>query len=486
VPPAVSQATDPVFRFIALPFQIVHGDEQIEFLAYTLPEAVSASLAGLHSLTVRSSLLAARLVEGRPDPRRIAAEADVDLLLAGTILCEGQQLRVTAELVQAASGTLLGSFSGETCRENIFQIQDSLVRRVVELLTLRLSGRERRVLNREVPSSASAYEFYLRANHVQLKRTVANVLLARDLYRASVEEDPDYAPAWARLGRCYRFLQKFGQEGPQNLELAQWAFHRAFALNPDLPIAHNLYTQIEADLGNAQSAMVRLLEHAETHPNDPELFGGLVQACRFCGLLEESVHAHRRARQLDSKAVTSVAHTYFLLGEYEHALESYDSGAGYYLDAAILALTGRESEALALLDRRGGSDVHAGWMRALIASLHACLEGDDAAAVAIVKKALCEPARDPEMKFYLTRHLARSGVAREALETIRDLIGEGFFCSAALQRDPWLQQLHDRPGYREVLDAVIRSEREARAAFTAAHGALALPRVLASQGSGPA
>ena len=62
------------------------------FLEHSLPEAISASLAGLRSLTVRSSLLAARLAEANPDPRQIAREADVDMVLAGTILCEGDQV----------------------------------------------------------------------------------------------------------------------------------------------------------------------------------------------------------------------------------------------------------------------------------------------------------------------------------------------------------------------------------------------------------
>ena len=80
------------------------------FLEHSLPEAISASLAGLRSLTVRSSLLAARLAEANPDPRHIAREADVDMLLAGTILCEGDQVRVSAELIHAPSGTLVGSY----------------------------------------------------------------------------------------------------------------------------------------------------------------------------------------------------------------------------------------------------------------------------------------------------------------------------------------------------------------------------------------
>jgi hypothetical protein len=216
--------------------------------------------------------------------------------------------------------------------------------------------------------------------------------------------------------------------------------------------------------------MVRLLSHAETHPNDPELFAGLVQSCRFCGLLDESVKAHQRARRLDSRAVTSVAHTFFLMGDYERALETYGATAGYYLDAAILAITGREVEAGELLRRRKCSGVRAGWMRTLIASLGASLEGDPARCAQLVRQALGQPARDPEVKFYLARHLARGGAHSEALEAIHDLLAEGFSCSAALQNDPWLQPLSRLPEFQDVLSAVLRREAEARAAFRAANG----------------
>jgi DNA-binding winged helix-turn-helix (wHTH) protein/tetratricopeptide (TPR) repeat protein len=459
-----------VIRFMALPFHVVRGDGCIEFLEQSLPEAISASLAGLRSLSVRSSLLAARLAEGQPDPRRIAQEAEVDLLLTGNIVCDGDELRVSTELVQAPTGTLVGSFVCQTRRENGFEIQDSLVHRIVELLMLKLTERERRTLSHDTPGSARAYEFYLRANHVQRKRTIENLLLARDLYRECVEEDPDYAPAWARLGRCYRFLQKFGEEGTKNLELAQWAFRRAFSLNPDLSIAHNLYSQIEADLGRAQDAMVRLLRYADTHPNDPELFAGLVQACRFCGLLDESVKAHERAKRLDSRAVTSVAHTFFLMGDYERTLESYDSAAGYYLDAAVLTAMGREAEAERLLAKRDFSGVRAGWMRALIGSLKAMLEGDRALSLELIRQALAEPARDPESKFYLARHLARNHDCDTALANLRELLQEGFFSSKALTHDPWLEPLASHPGFAELVADIRRREAEAEAAFLGANG----------------
>ncbi len=463
---------EPVIRFIALPFLIINGEERIAFLGHSLPEAVSASLAGLRSLTVRSSLLAARLAEGQPDPRHIAHEADVDMLLTGTILCDGDELRVTAELVHAPTGTLVGSHVCQAGRDNLIKVQDGLVRGIVELLRLRLTERERRVLAHNVPASPRAYEFYLRANHVQQERTFANVSMARDLYRECLDEDPDYAPAWARVGRCYRFLEKFGQEGSDSLELAKWAFRRAFALSPDLPVAHNLYTPVEADSGHAQEAMARLLRCAEHHPNDPELFGGLVQACRYCGLLDESVKAHHRARHLDPRIATSVAHTFFLMGDYQRALEWYPPGAFFYLDLAVLAATGREAEAAELLDQRsplGGS------FPALIESLRLCLKGDHAGSLDIVRKALAaRPATDPEMKFYLTRHLARGGAHANALQAIHDLASEGFFCSTALRCDPWLRPLSRLGGFQNVLDEVLGREADARALFQAAGGDKAL------------
>jgi eukaryotic-like serine/threonine-protein kinase len=457
-----------VIRFIALPFPIMNGDERIAFFGHSLPEAISASLAGLRSFTVRSSLLAARLAEGQPDPRQIAREADVDMLLSGTILCHGDQLRVTAEMVHAPTGTLVGSYTCRVRRDNLIEVQDSLVRGIVDLLMLRLTERERRVLAHNVPTSARAYEFYLRANHVQRQRTFENFSMARDLYRECLDEDPDYAPAWARLGRCYRFLEKFGREGPQSPELAKWAFHRAFALSPDLPIAHNLYTSIEADSGHAQAAMVRLLGQAERHPNDPELFGGLVQACRYCGLLQESVRAHHRSQRLDSGIVTSVAHTFFLLGDYQRALELYPPGALFYMDLAALAAAGREAEATELLGRRTSPGGH---FPAMIDSLRFSLQGDHTRSLEVVRQALAvRTTLDLESKFYLVRQLARDGAHVDALKAVRDLAAEGFFCSTALQRDPWLRPLSLLPDYKDVLDVVLSREADARAAFETAGG----------------
>ena len=80
---------------------------------------------------------------------------------------------------------------------------------------------------------------------------------------------------------------------------AEDALRRALALNPRLSMAHKFYANLEADIGQASRGVRRLLGEASRHGNDPELFAGLVHACRYCGLYEQSLAAHAEARRLD-------------------------------------------------------------------------------------------------------------------------------------------------------------------------------------------
>ena len=88
-------------RFIALPFRVLRPDAETDFLAFSLPDAVTTSLTGTRNLLVRSSAAAARFDPQAPDLRKLSADADVDVALMGTILRAGSQLRATAQLVEA-------------------------------------------------------------------------------------------------------------------------------------------------------------------------------------------------------------------------------------------------------------------------------------------------------------------------------------------------------------------------------------------------
>src|SRR5262249_23222069 len=159
---------------------------------------------------------------------------------------------------------------------------------IVTSLTLPLSTQEQQLLQRDVPANTGAYSSFLRAN--QLSHDPKQWPAARDLYLRSVEEDPGYAPAWARLGHIHHVMRKYLRRGTREaLVQAEAAFLRSLEINPDLTMTHKLFAQLEVDLGRARDAMVRLTERARAA--DPDLLAGLVTACRYCGLLDASLAA---------------------------------------------------------------------------------------------------------------------------------------------------------------------------------------------------
>ena len=345
-----------------------------------------------------------------------------------------------------------GPHTAQTPVGDLFRVQDELTRRIVASLSLPLTAREQQMLRRDVPASPKAYEYFLRGN--QLSHDAKQWSVARDLYLRCVEEDPRLRagvgaprPDPSRDGQVPRDGNAGGSDR------AEAAFRRALDLNPDLPIAHKLFAQLEVDLGRAHDAMARLIERA--HSADPELLAGLVSACRYCGLLDASVAAHARAR-LEPKIRTSVAHTWFLQGD--HARVATIKMADYpYIVALSLAALGRGEEALPRCASSSRSF-------------------RPASAISSLQRGPCSRASRGEHRggrrirgrlpgsrglFYLSRHLAHLDEVSPALDLLERVVAGGFFCFPAMARDPWLDPLRKKPAFTKLLRRAEAQHREA-------------------------
>jgi DNA-binding winged helix-turn-helix (wHTH) protein len=310
----------------------------------------------------------------------------------------------------------------------------------------------------------STYEKFLRAKELTTQRSVDSMLLARDLYWSCLAEDPTFASAWAWLGRCCWFLDKFSSSSPANLDLAQAAFQRAFAIDPDLAPAHQFYTFVEVDTGRAADAMSRILARLERHPGEPESFTSLVHVFRFRGLLQQSIEAHRRATQLDPAILTSVAHTYFLAGDYPSAIETYSGRAAYYLDAAAWAALGDRKRAIAILRERLGRMPVSRLMTALMSSLLALLEGKAHEAVRLMETA--DTTREPEILVYFARHYARLKQVDSAIAALKRAAESGFVCAPdTLISDAWLSALRKHSEFASLLGTAETLVQEAQSSF---------------------
>jgi DNA-binding winged helix-turn-helix (wHTH) protein/tetratricopeptide (TPR) repeat protein len=456
---ATPAAPTRVTRLIVLPFRMLRPDAETEFLSFSLPDALTSALGGLQSLVVRSSMTAARFTSDAVPPSQIGVEADVDAIVTGTLLRAGQEIRVATQLTAATSGALLWSQTAQTPVGDLFRVQDELTRRIVASLSLPLTNHEQQMMRRDVPSNPAAYEYFLRAN--ELGRDANQWSVARDLYLQSVEHDPGYAPAWARLGRIHHVMAKYRPGDTQGrFDHAETAFTRALELNPDLPIAHKLLAQLEVDLGRARDAMVRLSERA--HAADPELLAGLVSACRYCGLLDASAAAHDRALQLEPKIRTSVGHTWFLQADYPRVV-TLPMADHPYIAAISQAELGRAGEALTALH-----DLEPklpGRLREFAVVARTLLEGRSADSVAAVQRIVGSDFRDPEGLFYLARHLAHLNEGPAAVGLLERVIAGGYVCFPTMARDRWLDPLRKKPGFTKLLRQAETAHQEAASAF---------------------
>lgn len=450
---------------IVLPFRMLRPDPATDFLAFSLPEALTTSLSGLKSLVLRSSLAASRFAGGTQDLKTIAAEAHVDLIVTGTLLSTGDEIRVTAQLTDAATGTLLCSHSTQASIGHVFRLQDELTECIVEALSLRLTSREQRILKHDVPADAKAYEYYLRAN--QFSHDPKQWDAARDLYLRCLEADPCYAPAWARLGRIHHVISKYLTSGAaEGLRHAEAAFRQALELNPDLPIAHKFYAQLEVDLGRAGDAMARLLPRAQAAA-DPEIFAALISPLRYSGLLEGSVAAYARAIALEPTIRTSIVHTWFLQRDHKR-VASTKLEDNPYIVALSMAEVGRGNEAVVTL--RNLEEKVKTRMRDFMMAARTMIEGDAEASVAAVGRIIHSAFSDPEGLFYLTRHLARLHQIVAALELFERVIEGGIFCYPAMSSDPWLDPVRERPGFTTLLERAEQQHHAAEREFARLEG----------------
>ena len=461
---AGERAARPVTRLMVLPFRLLRPDAEIEFLSFSLADAVTNSLSPLQSLVVRSTLVAARFQSPAPDLESIAREGNVDVVLHGTLLRSGEILRVSAQLVEAPSGTVVWSHSAQVTLGEIFQLQDALARQIVESLSLPLSGREQRAFGHDVPSSAKAYEFYLRAN--PLSHDAASWEVARDLYLQCLQADPNYAPAWARLGRVHHVIGKYRGTSDDYVR-SESALNRALELNPDLSIADHFYAQLEVADGRAEDAMLRLVRRASSHSSDANLFAALVPACRYCGLLQHSLAAYERATRLDPNVRTSVEHTLFLLGEYDRcAAESERSWSPGSIWHVALASGGHIAEATRVAEieaQRYANTVFGN--PALVV-----YPPDRVHLRHAVDALLASGFRDLEGMFYQALKLAHAGDSDRAVEILGDVVDRGFYPYQTFASHAWLDTLRERQDFETILQKAKDRHDHAHASFVDAGG----------------
>ena len=453
-------------RLVVPPLRLMRPDSDVTFLSYGLADAISGSLASIGDVVVRAPSVASDWAAPGADLRRLAAQADVDLVLAGNLMRAGAQLRATMQLIEASTGTVLGASTVNGSMDDIFALEDALTQAALTLLAPRRPEHksDTTTLHRDVPATGRAFELFLRG--LELMRALHRAPEARQLFDEAVETDPLFAPAWAALGRCHRVVGKYFEDPVGNDRRAEDALRRALALSPELPSAHRWLTHLEAEQGRADVAVARLLGHAKVNRNDAQLFAGLVHACRYAGLIDASIAAHTEARRLDPTVPTSVEYAYLHRSDSAHLfrmLQPDTPAKERDVHLVLLALLGNEPRLRELGGRTDRTELPAGYFL-VIDALHACAFADPEEAQRKLDAGVAA-YRDPEALLMFAMGNLRIGAIDRAMALLERVVSGGCIPLQLMEEHALFAPLRALPAYPALADGARRRVAMARAIF---------------------
>jgi serine/threonine protein kinase/tetratricopeptide (TPR) repeat protein len=453
-----------------LPFRNVRQDPATEFLGFSLADAVITKLGYVTSLTVRPSSSIDRYRDKTIDPRKVGAELNVDTLLTGTFLKDGENLRINAQLVDLRTLRNIWDDSIDIQYQNLLTVQDRVSQKIISGLELSLAPAEGARLKSDHPISQSAYELYLRGVDYYAMNDFDHAI---ESLKQSAALEPNYALTWAHLGRAYTTNAGLQFGGREEYRKAQAAYEKALALNPNLIEANVYMANLLTDTGRAGQAIPLLQEAIATNPNVAEAHWELGYAYRYGGMLPESVTECVTARRLDPnvKINSSALNSYLYLGEYDQFLASlpdtdsayilFYRGLGQYLKGDYASAAARFDHAFelnpALPQAEIGKALADGYRHENPAGLKLLREAED--------RAQERGVTDGEGLYKIGQGYAALGDGSSALRILRKSIEAGFYPYSYFQTDPLLNPIRQRPEFPAVMDEAQRRAEEFRSKF---------------------
>jgi serine/threonine protein kinase/tetratricopeptide (TPR) repeat protein len=453
-----------------LPFQNLKPDPATDFLGFSLADAVTAKLAYVSSLNIRPSTAVEKFRNQMIDPRKVANELQVDTLLTGNYVKDGDELRISTQLIDLKADKIVWHDVVELKYDKLLEVQDRVSQEIVNGLELHLSPAEADHLKPGAPVDARAYEYYLRGIDFY---ALSDFAAATEMLEKAVAAQPDYAAAWAELGRAESTRASLHGGGRELYAKAQQAYEKAILLNPSLIEPRIYMGNLFTDTGRVEQGIPLLRAALHTSPNNAEAHWELGYAYRFGGMLAESVSEGERARGFDPqvKINSSAMNGYLYLGQYDQFLQSLPANNSVY----ILFYRGfgeyhEKQWARAAQDFNHAYELDPTLLPAQVGkALSYALAGQNASGLAILhgtERRIDESGvEDSELVYKVAQAYAVLGDKASALRMFQRAIEGGFFCYPYFVRDPLLDNVRHEPGFEPLLEEARRRHEEFKARF---------------------
>jgi DNA-binding winged helix-turn-helix (wHTH) protein/TolB-like protein len=453
-----------------LPLRNLSQNPNDDFLGFSLADAVITKLGPIRSLTVRPSSAIEKYKSQTIDPPKVAAELSVDTLLTGTFIHDGDDLRITYQLIDVKTEKILGRDMIDLKYDKLLTVQDNVARQIIKGLELNLSPSETARIEPSTPVNSRAYEYYLRG--VDLVGS-HDFPLAIKMLEKSVEIDPNYSLTWAYLGQSYESAAAFEFGGTEQYRKAQAAYGRALALDPKQLEANMFLANLLVDTGKVEQAVPLLRDTLKNNPNNAALHWELGYAYRFAGMLNESVAECEQARQIDPlvKGNGAVLNSYLYLGEYDKFLQSlpdandapfilFYRGFGEYHQKQR-DLAAKDLDRAYELDRTLYTGIGKAFSDAVA---HKDKEGLELLQQ-LENKIVQRGVADPEATYKIAQGYAVMGDKVSAMRMLRYSIEHGFFSYPYFMNDPLLESVRNEPGFPALMSVAHQRNATFKSSF---------------------
>jgi len=311
-----------------LPLVNLMHDPQQDYLVDGMHEALITELSKIRALKVISRTSVVRYRNTEKSVREVALELGVDAIVEGSVLRAGNNVRVTAQLIDARSDNYLWADNFDRELSDILALYSDLAESIVAEIRVAVTPEEKQRIAKSASINPDVYELYLRGRYLCGQWTPNEMKVAVRYLEQAIAQDPIYAPAYAELAMCYTDLAFFQYVSPVEIyPVAKDAALKALEIDDDLAEAHTalgaVYYQMDWRFREADIAFKRAIE---LNPNNSRTLVYYAWMLAETGRSEEALVPARRAQELDPfnvSANVAVAEALYHSRDYDKAIKEY-------------------------------------------------------------------------------------------------------------------------------------------------------------------
>ena len=306
---AISTAK-PSASIVVLPFLDMSPAKDQEYFCDGIAEELINSLTHIQDLRVVARTSSFSFKGKDIDVREIGRMLNVDHVLEGSVRKSGDQLRITAQLVNVTDGYHLWSERFDREAEDIFTIQDEISLKIVDKLKVQTLSDERITLQKRHTSNVDAYHAYLKGRYFSQRLAKADIEKAISFFEQAIEHDPGYASAYAAMAHCYcLFGLYYYLPSKDSFPKAKIAAKKALELDDELAIAHAAMSVIHYLYDwNFESARQEIERAIELDPNCVTSHSDYSGYYAMIGKMDKAIIELKRALELDPLSVNHQIH----------------------------------------------------------------------------------------------------------------------------------------------------------------------------------